>query len=85
MWNDNLGWFWTGDKYAPDVYLNDFARWYAFSSDPYNVFLTWPVYDQVEQKWLNEDEFSGTKIELAKETIATDITNLSEVQEIISI
>ena len=83
MWNDNLGWFWTGDKYAPDVYLNDFARWYAFSSDPYNVFLTWPVYDQVEQKWLNEDEFSGTKIELAKETIATDITNLSGA-EIIS-
>ena len=31
IWSDKVGWFWTGEAHAPNVYLNDLSGWFAFT------------------------------------------------------
>ena len=44
MWHEKIGWFWTGNEYVPDLYVNDFSSWFRFSSSVANgIYLTWPI------------------------------------------
>jgi hypothetical protein len=58
VWSEAIGWFWTGEKYAPSVYLNDLSGWFTFSildSDGVSPkrYMTWPIYDQRKKEWLS--------------------------------
>ena len=85
VWHDDMGWFWTGDKYAPNVFVNDLTGWFAFSTqepagDALKKHLIWPIYDQVQKKWYTKDEFQVLRINtvLAKLTKTADIIKFVE-------
>jgi hypothetical protein len=59
VWSDSVGWFWTGEKYAPNIYLNDLSGWFAFTvrdaaGGKPKQYMTWPIYDQTTKKWMTE-------------------------------
>ena len=85
MWNETLGWFWTGNKYAPDAYLNDFARWFTFTSKPDEIFLSWPVYDQTDKRWLNQGSFQELQFETVVQKVIDDISEMSTEEKILYI
>jgi hypothetical protein len=85
MWNETLGWFWTGNKYAPDAYLNDFASWFTFTSKPDVVYLTWPVYYQSDQKWLNQESFQEIQFKTVVQKVVEAISEMTTEDKILYI
>ena len=84
IWHEQIGWFWTGEKYAPDLYINDFSSWFRFSSSIANgVYLTWPIYDQDEKEWLNTESFVQKQQNLVKGQISQALEGLNSNDEII--
>jgi len=80
VWHEDVGWFWTGDKYAPNVFVNDLTGWFAFSvqqpvGDGLKTYLTWPIYDQVQKKWYSKDEFQVLRIN----TVISKLTNTVDI------
>lgn len=80
VWHEDVGWFWTGDKYAPNVFVNDLTGWFAFSTqepvgDGLKTHLTWPIYDQVQKKWYTKDKFQVLRIN----TVLAKITNTADI------
>jgi hypothetical protein len=82
VWHEDIGWFWTGDKYAPDVYLNDLSGWFAFTveeavGEAPKKYMTWPIYDQTKKKWMTVEEFKIARVNtvLSKFTAVEDIIN----------
>jgi hypothetical protein len=85
IWNETLGWFWTGNKYAPYAYLNDFASWFTFTSKPDEIFLSWPVYYQTDQSWLNEVSFQELQFKTVVQKVIDDISEMSTEEKILYI
>jgi hypothetical protein len=85
MWNETLGWFWTGNKYAPDAYLNDFAGWFTFTSKPDVAYLNWPVYYQSDQKWLNQESFEELQFKIVVQKVVEAITEMTTEEKILYI
>jgi len=80
VWHQDVGWFWTGDNYAPNVFVNDLTGWFAFSTqesvgDGLKTYLTWPIYDQVGKKWYTKDEFQVMRIN----TVISKLTNTVDI------
>ena len=77
MWHQDIGWFWTGDLYAPDAYFNDFSSWFTFSAQKGSTALSWPIYYQAKEEWLDQDGFVEKQNELIREKIRNEIAELS--------
>ena len=82
VWHEDIGWFWTGDKYAPNVYLNDLSGWFAFTveeavGETSKKYMTWPIYDQTKKAWMTADELKIARVNtvLSKLTALEDIIN----------
>ena len=84
MWHEKIGWFWTGNEYVPDLYVNDFSSWFRFSSSVSNgIYLTWPIYDQEEQEWLSMENYFNKQQNLVKGHIRQALEGLQSNDEII--
>lgn len=80
VWGDDVGWFWTGEEYAPSVYLHDLSGWFAFTvkdSDGLNPkkYMTWPIYDQTKKTWLTEADLKIVRVN----TVLSQFNSLDKV------
>jgi hypothetical protein len=80
VWHLDLGWFWTGDKYAPNVYLNDLDGWFAFTveeavGEAPKKYMTWPIYDQTKKAWMTTDELKVARVN----TVLSKLTALEDI------
>jgi hypothetical protein len=80
VWGDDVGWFWTGEEYAPSVYLHDLSGWFAFTvkdSDGSNPkkYMTWPIYDQTKKTWLTEADLKIVRVN----TVLSQFNSLDKV------
>ena len=80
IWSDKVGWFWTGEAHAPNVYLNDLSGWFAFTvreSDGVNrkQYMTWPIYDQTKKIWMTEADLRIARVN----TILAEFESLDKV------
>ena len=81
MWHQDIGWFWTGDLYAPDAYFNDFSSWFTFPSKEYRSFLA--GYYQVKEEWLDQTGFVDKQNDLLREKIRNEIAELTSGDDLI--
>ncbi|MBT3636087.1 MAG: tandem-95 repeat protein [Opitutae bacterium] len=80
VWSDKVGWFWTGEEYAPNVYLNDLSGWFAFTvqeavGDGPKKYMTWPIYDQTKKKWMTEADLKTVRVN----TVLSQFDSLDKV------
>ena len=76
MWHQDIGWFWTGERYAPDAYLNDFTSWFTFTTNQ-SQSLTWPIYNQEASEWLSQENFQDAQFKIVTQKIVNDIASMS--------
>jgi hypothetical protein len=76
MWHQDIGWFWTGERYAPDAYLNDFTSWFTFTTNQ-SQSLTWPIYNQKAGEWLSQENFQDAQFKIVTQKIVNDIASMS--------
>jgi hypothetical protein len=58
MWNEHLGWFWSGNTF-PYGYLNDLKSWcYLSLSKPSALWY----YSHASRKWLDADSSSRERL-----------------------
>jgi hypothetical protein len=80
VWHDDIGWFWTGDKYAPNAYLNDLSGWFAFTveeavGETPKKYMTWPIYDQTKKEWVTAEELKIVRVN----TILSKLTAMEDI------
>ena len=47
--------------------------------------MTWPIYNQDEEKWLNQDDFNDRQFEIVMQKVANDIAPMSVEEKVIYI
>jgi hypothetical protein len=80
VWSDEIGWFWTGEEYAPNVYLNDLSGWFAFTveeavGETPKKYLTWPIYDQTKRAWMTAADLKIVRVN----TVLSQFDSLDKV------
>ena len=80
VWSDEIGWFWTGEEYAPNVYLNDMSGWFAFTveeadGDGPKKYMTWPIYDQTKKEWMTAYDLKIVRVN----TVLSQFDSLDKV------
>ena len=84
IWHEQIGWFWSGNRYLPDIYINDFSNWFTFSTPlESGKYLGWPIYNQDEQEWIDQNSFVEMQQNLVKGQIQQALDGLSNNDEII--
>ena len=84
IWHEQIGWFWSGNRYLPDIYINDFSNWFTFSTPlASGKYLGWPIYNQDEQEWIDQNSFVEMQQNLVKVQIQQALEGLSNNDEII--
>lgn len=61
MWNEDIGWFWTGRDYFPYFFVDDTQKWYTWEGgiyDPNGV----AIYDFTADTYVTLDDFQKQRI-----------------------
>ena len=74
-----MGWFWTGNTYFPDLYLNDLARWMSWKGSR-TTGANWTIYDQVNKVWLDSEKFKVARLNL----IFSQLKNIDQVIDFVN-
>ena len=79
MWHQDMGWFWSGDLYFPNIYINDLSRWLSWNctrTDGEN----WTLYYHQNSSWLTPAKFQEARIDLVFSSLSNVESVLSFVQ-----
>ena len=75
MWNDEIGWFWTGRDYFPYFFVEDTQKWYTWEGgiyDPNGV----AIFDFATDNYITLDDFQKQRILTAVENANDNVQDL---------
>jgi hypothetical protein len=68
MWNEDLGWFWTGKDYFPHFFAEETQMWYNWEGGIYDVNGV-AIFDYSQDRYLSLEAFQKARINSALTTL----------------